>query len=36
MEARASNGMAQDAALPPINPGQQEVRVEVSVVYGIK
>ncbi len=36
MEARASNSMAQDAALPPINPGQQEVRVEVSVVYGIK
>ena len=35
-DARAANEMAQSAALPPINPGQQEVRVEVSVVYGIK
>lgn len=36
IEAKVANSMAQDAALPPINPGQQEVRVEVSVVYGIK
>ena len=36
-ETKVANSMAQDAsALPPINPGQQEVRVEVSVVYGIK
>lgn len=32
----ASDAMAQNAALPPINPGQQEVRVEVSVVYAIQ
>jgi hypothetical protein len=36
IEAKMANSTAQDAALPPINPGQQEVRVEVSVVYGIK
>ncbi|HEY0072437.1 MAG TPA: SIMPL domain-containing protein [Chloroflexia bacterium] len=36
IEAKVANMAAQDAALPPINPGQQEVRVEVSVVYGIK
>lgn len=37
LESKVANSMAQDAAiLPPINPGQQEVRVEVSVVYGIK
>lgn len=36
IEAKVANSMAQDVALPPINPGQQEVRVEVSVVYGIK
>lgn len=36
IESRVANDMAQSAALPPINPGQQEVRVDVSVVYGIK
>lgn len=36
IEAKMANSTAQDVALPPINPGQQEVRVEVSVVYGIK
>ncbi|HKP54047.1 MAG TPA: SIMPL domain-containing protein [Chloroflexia bacterium] len=38
MDAGAVRNVAQDmAAMPvPINPGQQEIRVEVSVVYAIK
>jgi uncharacterized protein YggE len=39
MEAMPANDMAQgraSGAAPPINPGQQEIRVEVQVVYGIK
>lgn len=38
MDAGAVRGAAQDmVAMPvPINPGQQEIRVEVSVVYAIK
>jgi uncharacterized protein YggE len=38
MDSVATRNMAQDAgAMPvPINPGQQEIRVEVSVMYAIK
>ncbi len=38
MDLAATRNMAQDAgAMPvPINPGQQEIRVEVSVMYAIK
>ena len=34
MSGAAGDSMA--SAPPPINPGQQEIRVEVQVVYGIK
>jgi uncharacterized protein YggE len=36
-EAALSRDMAAGAAPPtPINPGQQEIRVDVSVTYSIK